>query len=128
MARRASEVIWNSSAIWPGQGSLGVVPLRNGMLKCSDIIIVFVKLGQRGFEHYFQRFKKKKIIHPRVCLCYSGREAGDVGGGAKEADEPSEQHRGEDRQVSPVFSWINLNILLFISLRIPIWFSLDYQK
>lgn len=32
----------------------------------------------------------------------SGRETGDAGGGAEEADEPSEQHGGKDRQVSSV--------------------------
>lgn len=41
-------------------------------------------------------------------VCYSGSETGDVGGGAEEADEPSEQYGGEDRQVSSVPSWLNL--------------------
>lgn len=35
-------------------------------------------------------------------VCCSGFEAGDVGGGAEETDEPPEQHGGEDRQVSSV--------------------------
>lgn len=43
-----------------------------------------------------------------MCVCYSGCETGDVGGGAEEADEPSQQHRGEDRQVSSVLSSLNL--------------------
>lgn len=43
-----------------------------------------------------------------VCVCYSGCETGDVGGGAEETDEPPEQHRGEDRQVSSAVSGFNL--------------------
>lgn len=48
-----------------------------------------------------------------VCLsvCHSGRETGDAGGGAEKTDEPSEQHRGEDRQVSSVLSGLNLTFL-----------------
>lgn len=44
---------------------------------------------------------------------YSGRWAGDVGGGTDEANESSEQHRREDRQVSLFLSWLSL--MLFYS-------------
>ena len=45
-----------------------MVPRQNGMLKCSDIIRTFVKLGQHGFEYYFQGFKKEKKSHPSGCV------------------------------------------------------------
>lgn len=51
-------------------------------------------------------------------VCCSGSETGDVGGGAEETDEPPEQHRGEDRQVSSVrlgliaHSFIRLNEIM----------------
>lgn len=48
-----------------------------------------------------------------LCVCDSGCETGDVGGGTEEADEPSQQHRGEDRQVGSLLSSLNLTFFFF---------------
>lgn len=77
------------------------------MLTCSDLNERH-ELGQQGHEHNFKRFLKKNLLTSSLYVCYSGSETGDVGGGAEEADEPSEQYGGEDRQVSSVPSWLNL--------------------
>lgn len=52
-----------------------------------------------------------------MCVVCSGRETGDVGGGAKETDEPPEQHGGENRQVSSVLFGLNLTFLLSFLLH-----------
>lgn len=58
--------------------------------------------------------KKSSTWHRRlvvllcVCVFYSGCQAGDAGGGSEEADDPSEQHGGKDRQVGSVLFTLTL--------------------
>ena len=63
-------------------------------------------------EYYFKRFLKNHLF-TLFCACvfHSGCETGDAGGGAEETDEPPEQHRGEDRQVSSDLCGLNAKFL-----------------
>lgn len=53
--------------------------------------------------------------------CYSGCETGDVGRGTEESDEPSEQHWGEDRQVSLMFNPLLVGYWVFLKKNSILW-------